>query len=233
MTMEDLPQAKKKHRISRVRRLVNHLFIPTRDPYLGRMVQINHYGAFLLHYLFELPLRMLDVLGLPEIFNFFQQKLKPTSRELYEFEAKLAQQIFGGCLDLSLVRIDESSHVGTHNGKYAYVSFYYINCKGMLQLPVLIHEMVHILQYEQDGSVYAFRNMVAHLRPPTYDYGGLEAIQAIVESPIKLHDLNYEQRADVYSDYCLLLLGKRPEWGSATLQDAMQYYKVIKLLNQA
>lgn len=45
-------------------------------------------------------------------------------------------------LDLSQVRIDESSHVGTHNGKYAYVSFYYINCKGMLQLPRTTHEIV-------------------------------------------------------------------------------------------
>lgn len=62
--------------------------------------------------------------------------------------------------------------------------------------------------------------MIAHLMPPTYDYGGLETVQVIVESPDKVHDLNYEQRADIYSDYCLLLLGKRP--GSATLQDAMQ-----------
>ena len=192
--------------------------MPGSDPYLGRMLQLNKYVVFLVHYIFELPLRILDVFGLPEIFNFFQRKLKPSSRELYEFESKLAQQIFASSLDLSQVRIDESSHVGTHNGKYAYVSFYYINCKGMLQLPILIHEIVHILQYEQDGSPYA--------------YGGLETIRAIVESPDKVHDLNYEQRADIYSDYCLLLLGKRPEWGSATLQDAMQYYKVIKLLNQ-
>ncbi|MBK7609312.1 MAG: hypothetical protein IPI18_19990 [Saprospiraceae bacterium] len=208
------------------------MILPGSDPYLGRMLQLNKYGVFLVHYIFELPLRILDVFGLPEIFNFFQRKLKPSSRELYEFESKLAQQIFASSLDLSQVRIDESSHVGTHNGKYAYVSFYYINCKGMLQLPILIHEIVHILQYEQDGSPYAFRNMIAHLMPPTYDYGGLETVQAIVESPNKVHDLNYEQRADIYSDYCLLLLGKRPEWGSATLQDAMQYYKVIKLLNQ-
>ena len=208
------------------------MILPGSDPYLGRMLQLNKYGVFLVHYIFELPLRILDVFGLPEIFNFFQRKLKPFSRELYEFESKLAQQIFASSLDLSQVRIDESSHVGTHNGKYAYVSFYYINCKGMLQLPILIHEIVHILQYEQDGSPYAFRNMIAHLVPPTYDYGGLGTIQAIVESPNKVHDLNYEQRADIYSDYCLLLIGKRPEWGSATLQDAMQYYKVIKLLNQ-
>ena len=155
---------------------------------------------------------------------------KRDSRHLHEHEIKLANEIFQGKVNLPLVRIDENCKIGTQGGKYAFVSYYYINCVGHMTLPVLIHELVHVLQFQQEGSRYAIRNLIAHTGPDTYNYGGLEKLILITENPSLIHDINYEQRADIFSDYCLLLQHKKPEWGRATLGDAIVYFKVIKLL---
>jgi len=214
----------------RVLRLLNHCFFPWRDPYLSYKLKNGNYFLFLFHFLVEIPLLLFDCLGMPEWFAIMQSILKKNARDLHDHELKLANEIFQYGIDFSSVKIDESSRVGTHGGKYAFVTFNYINCIGHMTLPVVIHELVHVVQFQQDGSRYAIRNLIAHLTTPTYDYGGLEKIIEIVNIPERLHALNYEQRADVFSDYCRLLLGQRPEWGNACLSDAILYYKVIKMM---
>lgn len=214
-------------------RFIRHVFMPWQDDYLSAFLRLKKWGLFLMHWLLEIPLVALDMIGLPEWFAFFQARLKPTSRRLSDAELNLAHSIFGDSFDLLKARIDENSTVGTHGGKYAFVSYYYINCKGRLSLPILIHELVHIFQFSRDGSPYAIRNLVAHLTPPTYDYGGLDTIQKICADPFKIHWLNYEQRADIFSDYCLMMMGQRPEWGSAEATDLKYYKQVIDIILKA
>lgn len=214
----------------RTLRLLNHCFIPWKDPYLGYKLRTRNYLFFLFHYLVEIPLLSLDCIGMPEWFAFLQFITKKNARKLHDHELKLANEIFQHRMDFSNVMIDEASRVGTQGGKYAFVTYNYINCIGQMTLPIVIHELVHVVQFKQDGSRYAIRNLIAHLKQPTYDYGGLERIMQIVNAPDQVHSLNYEQRADVFSDYCRLLLGQRPEWGNARLQDAIYYYKVIKMM---
>ncbi len=214
-------------------RLIGHLFFPWRDPYLYNLIHQKRIGLFILHWSLELPLLALDMIGMPEWFTFFQSRLKSSARKLNDQEIELARFIFGSVLDLSRARIDEQSKFGTQKGKYAFVSYYYINCSSCLNLPILIHELVHILQFVQVGSPYAVRNLIAHLTPPTYDYGGLEIINKINLEPSLVHQLNYEQRADIFSDYCLISMGHWPEWGRAGLEDLKAYRQVIKILLNA
>ncbi|MEP7322908.1 MAG: hypothetical protein ABI761_13360 [Saprospiraceae bacterium] len=216
----------------RAYRLGRHVLFPLKDQYLLSLIKCGKTGLLIVHYVGEVPLLVLDILGLPEFFSFFQSVFKRNARSLQNHELQMALHIFRDSFDFSKARIDENSRIGTRGGKYVFVSFYYINCKGTLDLPVLIHELAHVLQFEQCGSPYAFRNMMAHIFPPTYDYGGLERITGILRDPNSLHILNYEQRADIFSDYCLLLSGRIPEWGIANSSNLGQYYEVISLLTR-
>jgi hypothetical protein len=216
--------------IVRARRLIRQVFFPATVPYLRHLIRQGQYGRFLIHYSLEGPLLVFDILGLPEIIRIFQQIFKRNARPLADHEMELARAIFQDKIDWERVRIDDDCRIGTRGGKYAFVTYYYINCIGTMTLPVIIHELVHVLQFQQEGSLYAVRNMMAHLFPPTYDYGGLARLQTILATPDNVHSLNYEQRADIFSDYCQLLIGGRPEWGRAGIQDAITYYQVIKKL---
>lgn len=212
--------------------LGRHVLFPLQDQFLLSLIKCGKTGLFIVHYIGEVPLLVLDILGLPDFFSFFQSVFKRNARTLQNHELQLALHVFRDSFDFSKTRIDENSRIGTRGGKYAFVSFYYINCQGTLDLPVLIHELVHILQFEQSGSPYALRNMMAHIFPPTYDYGGLERINNILREPTSVHALNYEQRAEIFSDYCLILSGRIPEWGIANSSNLGQYYEVMRLLTR-
>lgn len=211
-------------------RLFRHIFLPANDPYLSGLIKSKKLLLFAAHYIAEIPILFFDIIGLPELFAFLQALTKKNARPLNAHELNLAKSIFNKAISFAKVRIDEQSRVGTHRGKYAFVSYYYINSLGVLSLPILMHELVHVLQFEQSGSPYALRNMVAHIFPKTYDYGGLEKIQSINNDPSEVHSLNYEQRADIFSDYCLLLMGYKPEWGHADASHIDMYYSVVQLL---
>lgn len=208
--------------------------MPWKDPYLKGLVTLPGGWVFAgLHYVIELPMLILDVIGFPELYGYIQYLAKPNSRPLDAAEYQTAQYLFKNHLDLRQVRIDENARIGTHGGKYAYVSYYYINCSGQLALPVLMHELVHILQFVQTGSPYIFRNLMAHTSKEKYNYGGLAKLTEVLDSPETFHQLNYEQRADIVSDYYLIASGYKPEWGSADHRDASTYLKVIQMVIQA
>ncbi len=214
----------------RFARLFNHFLRPWKNEYTWYMLLHHRYLLFIIHFVFEIPLLVFDILGIPEWVSCAQSILKKDARELLDYEIELAREIFKDNLNLAKVRVDQNSKVGTHGGKYAFVTFYYINCIGHMRIAIVIHELVHILQFEQDGSRYAFRNVIAHLLPKTYDYGGIVKIKEVLSKPSLIHSLNYEQRADIFSDYCLLLNGYKPEWGNANSNDLIYYYKIIQLL---
>jgi hypothetical protein len=210
-------------------RIILHIFSPIRDLYLADLIKRTP-ALFYIHYLCEIPFLLLDLIFFPEIFNFFQSIFKRNARHLNEEEYQLAHRIFKSTLDLHQVRIDQNTIIGTRGGKYVFVAYYFINSKGNISLPVLMHELVHVLQFKQVGSPYVFRNLIAHTKRPTYDYGGLEKIQDIVKKPGLVNALNYEQRAEIVSDYCQILFNNIPEWGRAHAAHADLYTQVIQLL---
>ncbi|MDZ4708236.1 MAG: hypothetical protein SH818_07515 [Saprospiraceae bacterium] len=218
----------------RIYRAIRHLLMPWKDPYLKALTRRPWGWAVAgLHYLLEFPMLVLDVFGFPEVYGYVQRLLKADSRPLDTAEYQTAHFLFKNYLDLNRVRIDENALIGTHGGKYAYVSYFYINCSGQLTLPVLMHELAHILQYVQIGSPYIFRNLMAHWSKDKYNYGGLPRLIYVLQFPETLHQLNYEQRADIVSDYYLIASGYNPEWGSADHRDASTYLKVLQKVFEA
>lgn len=219
----------------RLKRLIRHILLPWMDPYIAACLSNPiGWGLAILHYIAEFPLLVLDCLGMPEFFGFIQARFKAEARPLHARELQAASPVFEGLVSLQKIRIDETSRVGTHNGKYAYVSYYCVNSLGRLSIPVLMHEIVHVLQFEQAGSAYLFRNLMAHLSKAKYNYGGIERLKQLLNKPWEVHRLNYEQRADIVSDYYLVQEGLRPEWGSATREDLPIYKEVIlKLFGKA
>lgn len=215
----------------RVYRVGRHIITPWKDPFIRGLVRHPH-GWILaaLHYTIELPLLILDVFGFPEGFGWLQSIFKPYARSLDPMEIQTAQSLFQDQVDLKKVKIDENSKLGTYRGKYAYVGYYYINSSSRLSLPVLMHELVHIFQYEQVGSPYIFRNLIAHWSKHKYNYGGLTRLKQILKDPETVHQFNFEQRADIVSDYVLITSGQKPEWGYADSTDSHIYLEVIQLL---
>lgn len=140
---------------------------------------------------------------------------KPNTRRLTAQEIALARTVFGETIDYHKVRLDEKSFIGCRQFRFAYVGFYFINSWGKLFDPVLIHELVHVWQYQRLGSVYIPRALWAQRTPEGYDYGGISALKKALEQGKALTDFNYEQQADIVADYFSLKNGWKPRWCEA------------------
>ena len=115
--------------------------------------------------------------------------------------------IFGDTIQYDRVRIDERAVLGPPQLKICYVSFYTINAWGGMSNALLIHEMVHIWQFQQWGSVYIPRALKAQGSAEGYNYGGAPAVANWARRDGRLEDFNPEQQADLIAR--LLAIAKR------------------------
>lgn len=162
--------------------------------------------------LFEGILRLLELALFPQLLMALNRLLKPNTRPLSERELALARSIFGEHIDYKKVRLDERSHLGCRRYRFAYVGFHYINSWGALSDADFIHEMVHVWQYQHVGAVYIARALYAQNTHEGYNYGGTEALQKALKKGLNLLDFNYEQQADIVSDYFCLKTRRQPRW---------------------
>lgn len=162
--------------------------------------------------LLEILLRVLEFIQIPPLLMALNRLLKPNTRPLSERELVLARSIFGEHIDYKKVRLDEHSYLGCRRYRFAYVGFHYINSWGVLSDAGFIHEMVHIWQYQRVGAVYIARALYAQNTPEGYDYGGEAFLQKALANGLTLLDFNYEQQADIVSDYFCLKTGRQPRW---------------------
>lgn len=170
------------------------------------------------HFLWRLAewiILLLDVLYLPEILMLCNRILKPNTRKLTQQEIALVQQIFKNNIDYQRVRIDQKSWCFCKQYQFAYVGFHFVNCWGPLYPPHFIHEMVHVWQYQREGSVYIPRALYAQRTAEGYDYGGFRAIERACALGKDLTAFNYEQQGDLIADYFCLLNGLTPRWCKA------------------
>jgi hypothetical protein len=150
----------------------------------------------------------LDALGLAIIYELLTWVTKWNLRTLRPAEVSILQQVFGSSVDYTRIRIDERAYLGPRQYPICYVSFYSINSWGPMALPTLVHEVVHIWQYERVGAAYIPRALRAQRTAAGYDYGGLVALVRANT----LWDFNYEQQADIVADYWSLCNGVPPRW---------------------
>ncbi|CAH0999254.1 hypothetical protein LEM8419_00551 [Neolewinella maritima] len=152
--------------------------------------------------------QLFDLLYLFDLYEVVSNALSPELRGLTAREYHMLYPYFGDSVPYHRVRIDERAHLGPRSFRFYYVSFHTINSWGSIPLATLVHEMVHVWQYEQHGAVYIPRALVAQHTRSGYDYGGRAGLAAARS----LADLNYEQQAAAVEDAFRLANGLPTRW---------------------
>lgn len=163
----------------------------------------------------ETPYLLLDMLCVPEIYETLADWLKWNSRPLNAQERALLLPLFGDSIDYDRIRIDERAFIGPPQWKICYVSFFTVNSWGPMHEALLIHEVVHVWQFQRLGSVYIPRALKAQMSQAGYNYGGAPRVANLARMGATLHDFNLEQQADLIADYWRLTHGRTPGWGPA------------------
>lgn len=144
---------------------------------------------------------VMDILAMPEIYELIFSIIKKNTRPLNSKEKALASSIFGQSIKYNLVKVDSSARFGTQKIALAYVSFNTINYRKQIDKAIFIHEMVHIWQFQQFGSIYLARAIKAQRSKEGYNYGGVPNLYQVMLKGGSLLDFNFEQQADIIEDY--------------------------------
>ncbi len=177
-------------------------------------------------WLAELVLLIFDLLGGPEWYETWMDWWKFNSRPLSEEELEVVQPYFGHSFHYNRIRIDEKASIGTQKGRICYVSFYHVNNWGKVPTALLVHELVHIRQFERYGSPYVLRALRAYHSKVGYDYGGIAGLRRMKKEGLGFWDLNFEQQADVIMDHFLISRGRQARWGNASSLD-LPFYRAF------
>ena len=149
-----------------------------------------------------------DVLRGPRLFEFVWHLLASVSR-LNKAEIEAASAVLGSnAIRYSSVRVAEGrflTFVFKINGGRPFVTFHTINfprtgTKTRSNLSVVVHELVHVLQFEKVGSVYIWQALRAQ-RTDGYDYGGYNQLVKDRDNGKHLRDYNREQQGKIAQDY--------------------------------
>ena len=172
------------------------------------MVRKNHLeSSSLMEWLIDLGFYSMDVLGLPSLFEFLYTLACPKVRLLNEEEKKYVSKYFRNKVNVSNVRICPNMPSSFMKRTMAFVTFNTIHFNERISVPVFIHEMVHIWQYQKFGSVYIYRSLQAQNSKEGYDYGGLESLYNKMLSNYTFTAFNFEQQGEIFEDYCRLKEG--------------------------
>lgn len=156
-------------------------------------------------------LLIVDLTPLSLLYETIMDVIKTRSRALSPDEINIAQSVFGARMPLQLVSMDPASLPAIQGKAKAYVSFHTINFEKELPSQTLIHELVHVWQYERYGSVYISEALWAQRWGGGYDYGGLLPLKNYSEGK-GLSAFNFEQQADIIEDYYRWKTGLSLQW---------------------
>ncbi len=80
------------------------------------------------------------------------------------------------------------------------------------RLDIVIHELVHVLQFKTVGARYACESLEAQRQfgSEAYNYGGINGLENRRARGEQLKDLNREQQAQVTQDYRRCVLERKP-----------------------
>lgn len=142
-----------------------------------------------------------DCVFLADFLEILLALFKLNTRKLTELEVATLHQVYGDKVNLDFVKIDEKSRFFTRKFALAYVSFNTINYWHSMLDQVLVHEVMHIYQFQRYGSVYIYRALKAQYSEHIYDYGGITGLKKAREAGKSLHQFNFEQQASIIEDY--------------------------------
>ncbi len=152
--------------------------------------------------------KLFDLIRGPAAFQFGWHILNRISR-LTEAETAVISQVLGpGQGRYGEVRVSEGrllSWIFKRNGDRAFTTFHTINLPvegrhSRSNLNLLVHEMVHVRQFEVVGSVYIWQALRAQ-RAEGYSYGGWGQLSDDRHRGRRLKDYNREQQSQIAEDY--------------------------------
>jgi hypothetical protein len=166
-------------------------------------------AGWMVSWLHSLLWGLFDLAAGPETFEFFLRSVTH-ARPLTADERTTAESIFGPKgIQYRQVRVAEGGlleYVFRRNGNRAFATWHTINLPDNYadNLPLLIHEMTHVFQYERVGSVYIGQGLWAQRRlgRAAYDYQGEPGLKAAHAAGIRFRHYNREQQGQIVQDYC-------------------------------
>jgi len=199
-------------------------FIKLRFTYLWHSYLTRWYRLyshiFLRHSVYRIPLDrwydwpvdmtfyLLDIFCVTDLADILMNGYKSMRRLSLE-ELELAQDLFKNNIDLGQVFIWEKSRPIKKGLYHAFVSFNTIQSVKTLRLPIMMHELVHVWQYQRYGSVYIYRALKAQNSKAGYDYGGCDQLIKCLGNGHLLTSFNFEQQAEIVEDYVRINLTQR------------------------
>ena len=173
----------------------------------------------------ELFFYLLDIIGVPEIYETLMDWAKWDTRPLTDAEIKMAESVYGNSIPSKRVRVDRAAKIVCRKHHIYYVSFYTINSWGSFRDDIFIHELMHVWQFRKMGSIYIPRALLAQWTLFGYNYGGIRPLKIAIENKEGFAPFNLEQQADIVSDYFCLREGLMPRWVSPMEGDLLPVYE--------
>jgi hypothetical protein len=169
--------------------------------------------------------KVFDALRGPGIFEIFWRILTNASI-LSRDEVAAASVVLGAnAIRYDDVRVAEGKLLNIIfrlNGNRAFATFHTINFPRVngcsrKRLDIIVHELVHVLQFEKVGSVYIVQALKAQ-RKEGYSYGGWQQLAADWNGGKHFRDFNREQQGQIAQDYYnLVIAGNLPDEDPASL----------------
>lgn len=181
--------------VKRWKRLFYHFFqlLPGVKPAIPRTRWYDWPG--------DLVYYLIDVLYIPEWYSLLSVLFRNNLRFANELEEYLIAEYFEGLVDKRFVLFNDGASALVKKFAHALVTFNIIHFDKELSEPIIVHELVHIYQYQKYGSVYLYRALQAQLSKNTYDYGGSENLASGILKGKTIYDYNFEQQASIVEDF--------------------------------
>ncbi|HFE65641.1 MAG TPA: DUF4157 domain-containing protein [Chloroflexi bacterium] len=174
-------------------------------------VWLGRAGRRLAGWLHRLVVQLFDLVGGPEIAQFFMHLFTHTT-PLTAAEKEMMQAILGeNALRWQDVRVAEGGlydWLFRHNGNLAFTTWYTINFPRYgrhtrQNLPIVVHELTHVYQYHTIGTRYMTEAiyMLVTTKRDCYQYGGPNGLRQAAADGRTLPQFNREQQAQIIQDY--------------------------------
>lgn len=137
-------------------------------------------------------------------------------------ERRASESVHGkGLIPYWKVRVDENSYLikigqelaklfGTKTSPAAITTMHVIHAPSAMTLPLAVHELTHVAQYEKVGAMYMPQALHGQGSSMGYSYGNLTTA---LRSGKRFKDFNREQQASICEDYYKVRNRMTPDYG--------------------
>lgn len=183
----------------------------------GRLSSYIRYKAGrVADWLHQLATNLFDLIGGPEIAQFFMHLITQTTPLTGDEIAMISSVLGPQAMRYGEIRVAEGglfNLIFKLNGNLAFATWHTINLPldnhsegyghTRHNLPVVVHELTHVYQYEQVGTRYLGEAiyMLIKTKRDCYNYGGWEGLAAACDGGQRYCDFNREQQAKITQDY--------------------------------